>query len=288
MALFCDLHTHSCFSDGTCTPVEIIEKAVAMNLSAVALTDHNTVAGLPEFLAAARGNPIEAIPGVEISTNYGETELHIVGLFLREEAFPELESVLRFYNQKKEESNRNLIRNLAAAGICLDYDAICRSHPEGTVNRAVIAAALEKQGYVNSVKEAFQGLLSKKGGCYVPSELPGVLDAIRLLVKLNAVPVLAHPFLNLKTEEALRRFLAEAVPAGLVGMETMYASYTPEETALARCLAAEYGLKESGGSDFHGEVKPHIQLGTGKGNLAVPADFVQNLKNVTSCERLPL
>lgn len=278
MVRYCDLHTHSCFSDGTCTPVEIIEKAVAMNLSAVALTDHNTVAGLPEFLAAARGNPIEAIPGVEISTNYGETELHIVGLFLPEASFAPLTAVLEAFNRKKEESNRVLVQNLTEAGFPLDYDVICRNHPVGTVNRAVIAAALVRQGYVNSVKEAFQSLLSKKGGYYIPPERLESLDAIRLLRKLDAVPVLAHPLLNLKTEEALRRFLAEAVPAGLVGMETMYASYTPEETALARCLAAEYGLKESGGSDFHGEVKPHIQLGTGKGNLAVPADFVRNLK----------
>ena len=120
MVRYCDLHTHSCFSDGTCTPVEIIEKAVAMNLSAVALTDHNTVAGLPEFLTAARGNPIEAIPGVEISTNYGETELHIVGLFLPEASFAPLTAVLEAFNRKKEESNRVLVQNLTT----LHYD--CR------------------------------------------------------------------------------------------------------------------------------------------------------------------
>ena len=278
MARYCDLHTHSTYSDGTCTPAEIIEKAAAMNLSAVALTDHNTVAGLPDFLAAARGRPIEAIPGVEISTGYGGTELHIVGLFLPEEACPALEPVLAFYNRKKEESNRTLIRNLAAAGIVLDYDAICRSHPAGTVNRAVIAAALVQQGYVSSIKEAFQGLLSKRSGYYIPPERLDAFEAIGLLRRLGAVPVLAHPLLNLKTEEALQTFLEEALPAGLAGMETLYPSYTPEETALARRLAARYGLKESGGSDFHGDIKPHIHLGTGKGNLAVPAEFAENLK----------
>ena len=278
MALYCDLHTHSCFSDGTCTPAQIIEQAVAMGLSAVALTDHNTAAGLPEFLAAARGKAIQAIPGVEISTDYHETELHILGLFLPEAAFAPLTAVLEDFNRKKEESNRLLVQNLTNAGFPLDYEDICRNHPAGTVNRAVIASALVQQGYVNSVKEAFQGLLSKKGGYYIPPERLESLEAIRLLRKLGAVPVLAHPLLNLKTEAALRAFLEEAVPAGLVGMETRYPSFTPEETVLARSLAAEYGLKESGGSDFHGEVKPHIRLGTGKGDLAVPAEFVEKLK----------
>ena len=278
MALFCDLHTHSCYSDGTCTPAQIIEKAVAMSLSAVALTDHNTVAGLPDFLAATRGKSIEAIPGVEISTNYGETELHIVGLFLPEASFAPLTAVMEDFNRKKEESNYLLVQNLTEAGFPLDYEDICRNHPAGTVNRAVIAAALAQRGYVNSVKEAFQGLLSKKGGYYIPPERLETLDAIRLLRKLDAVPVLAHPLLNLKTEDMLRRFLAEAVPAGLAAMETMYPSFTPEETALARSIAAEYGLHESGGSDFHGDVKPHISLGTGKGNLAIPAEFVEKLK----------
>ena len=278
MKQYCDLHTHSCYSDGTCTPEEIVDMAACLGLSAVALTDHNTLAGLPEFLAAARDKSIEAIPGVEISTNYGETELHILGLFLKEESFAPLAAVLEDFNCKKEESNRLLIQNLNRAGFPLDYDEICRNHPAGTVNRAVIAAALVQQGYVNSIKEAFQGLLSKKGGYYIPPQRLEALDAIRLLRQLEAVPVLAHPFLNLKTGDVLRKFLAEAVPAGLVAMETLYPSFTPEETALARRLAARYGLKESGGSDFHGTVKPHISLGTGKGTLAVPAEFAGKLK----------
>ena len=156
---------------------------------------------------------------------------------------------------------------------------IRRSHPEGTVNRAVIAGALLEKGYVASVSEAFQGLLSKKSGFYIPPEQLSSFDAIRFLGSIGALPVLAHPFLNLKTEEALRQFLSEAVPCGLAAMETMYPSFSPETTALARRIAREFGLKESGGSDFHGEVKPHIALGTGKGSLSVPASFVDELKN---------
>lgn len=279
MACFCDLHTHSRYSDGTCSPAEIIRQAEALGLSAVALTDHNTLAGLPEFLTAARGTAVTAIPGVEISTLYGDTELHIVGLYLPPDSFDAVMALLEGFNQKKEESNRLLIRNLNRAGYGLDYEDICRHHPEGTLNRAVIAAALLEKGFVGSTQEAFQSLLSKKAGYYVPPERLDVFTAIRFLKSIGAVPVLAHPFLNLKTEDALRAFLENAVPQGLAAMETMYPSFSEEQTDLARRMAREYNLKESGGSDFHGDTKPHIRLGTGKGTLAVPAAFAEELKN---------
>lgn len=275
----CDLHTHSHYSDGTFSPAQILAEAEKTGLSSVALTDHNTVAGLPEFLAAAGGQTVEAIPGVEISTAYGDTELHIVGLFLKPETFGTVTAFLEEFNRKKEASNRTLIHNLARAGYTLDHDEICRTHPEGTVNRAVIAAALLEKGYVPSINAAFKGLLHKKGGYYIPPERLSAFDAIAFLRSVGAVPVLAHSFLNLKTEGSLRQFLSEAVPHGLAAMETMYSSYTPETTATARRIAREFGLVESGGSDFHGQTKPHIALGCGKGSLAVPASFAENLKN---------
>lgn len=275
----CDLHTHSTHSDGTCTPAEIINEAKAIGLAAVALTDHNTVSGLPDFLSAARGSGVQAVAGVEISAMYEETELHILGLFLPPDCFPAVADYLDTFNRKKEESNRILIRNLSRAGYVLDYDAIRLSHPEGTPNRAVIAAALLEQGYVDSVGDAFQRLLTKKAGYYIPPERPDATDAIRFLRSLGTVPVLAHPFLNLKTESALRGFLTLAVPRGLAALETLYPSFTPEQTLLAQTAARDFGLKQSGGSDFHGDIKPHIRLGTGKGNLAVPASFVRDLQS---------
>ena len=278
MEKYCDLHTHSTYSDGTCTPAEIIAKAEALGLSAVALTDHNTVAGIPEFLAAAQGSAVEAVPGVELSTNYVETELHIVGLFLPPDRLDAVAELTDAFNLKKEDSNRRTVQNLNRAGYHLDYEQIRRSHPDGTINRATIAAALLEKGYVASVNDAFMGLLSKKSGYYIPPERLNTFEAIRFLHHLGAVPVLAHPFLNLKTEDLLRQFLSEAVPHGLAAMETMYPAFSPEITETAQRIAREFRLLESGGSDFHGETKPHIALGTGKGNLAVPATFADSLK----------
>lgn len=277
MGEYCDLHTHSHYSDGTFAPAQLIEQAAEQGLSTLALTDHNTVAGLPEFLAAARSTTVQPIAGVEISTGYLGKELHIVGLFLKPETFDAVTDFLDIINRRKEESNRNLVHRLSQAGYVLNYEEIRANHPEGNVNRAVIAAAMTEKGYVGSVQEAFQTLLKPEHGYFQPPERISVFDAISFLSDLGAVAVLAHPFLNL-TEVQLREFLPRAKAHGLTAMETLYSAYTPETTTLARQMAAEYGLMESGGSDFHGDNKPDIQLGTGRGNLRIPLTFAQTLQ----------
>lgn len=280
MKKYCDLHTHSCFSDGTDSPSGLLEKATALGLSAVALTDHNTVAGLPEFLEAADGKDILAVPGVEISTGYNGKELHIVGLFLNPNHFGEITEFLRVINRRKEKSNRQLIENLNRAGYNLCYDEIAVKH-QGSINRAVIAAELLEKGYIAEIKEAFQGLLSEKNGYYQPPERIPTQEAIGFLHSIGAVPVLAHPFLNLQAEE-LTEFIRIAKPLGLAAMETRYSTYSPEVTKTASEIAREYRLPESGGSDYHGKNKPDIALGIGRGNLAVPASFACNLSVISA------
>ena len=273
----CDLHTHSCFSDGTDSPAQILKKAVGLGLSAAALTDHNTVDGLPEFLEAAKGRDILAIPGVEISTGYAGKELHIIGLFLDPDDFEQIMDFLSIINRRKEESNRRLIQNLNKAGYELCYEEINEQH-QGNINRAVIAGAMLEKGYISAIKEAFKGLLSEEKGLYIPPERISSFEAIAFLRSIGAVPVLAHPFLNLQKEELIS-FVQQAKPYGLAAMETRYATYSPEMTDAAAEIANACGLLESGGSDYHGANKPDIQLGTGKGMLAVPNHFVSYLQN---------
>ena len=276
MNAYCDLHTHSRYSDGTAYPAQIVEEAVEAGLSAVALTDHNTVAGVPEFLERAKDTSVRAIAGVEISTGYLGKELHIVGLFLKAEDFDKITDFLSVINRRKEESNRNLIRRLNQAGYDLDYDRIRAENP-GNVNRAVIAAAMLEKGYVSEIKEAFKGLLSKKSGYYVPPERISAFGAIEFLHSIHAVPVLAHPFLNLQEAE-LEVFLPRAKDCGLAAMETRYSTYSPETTAKAIKMACDHGILQSGGSDYHGNNKPDIRLGTGRGTLAVPYRFMEELE----------
>lgn len=277
MAVYCDLHTHSTFSDGTDTPEALLALAEEKGLGAIALTDHNTVAGLPEFLAAAEGKNIRAIAGTEFSTDYKGTELHILGLFLKPEHFDAITALLEDYQLRKERSNRDLVNKLNGAGYAIDYDKIKNSTPEGQVNRALIAAELTRLGYTESIQAAFKQLLSPKCGYYVPPQRFSPFETIRFIKSMGAVAVLAHPFLNLE-EEPLRGFLSEAVPCGLDGMETLYSTYDGETTAAAQKVASDFGILESGGSDYHGGNKPHIQLGVGQGNLAIPYGLMAALE----------
>ena len=274
---FCDLHTHSNRSDGTYTPAELIAEAERVGLSAVALTDHNTVAGLPQFLEAARGSSVEAIPGIEISADYGDCELHILGLFIAEQHYDAITKLLMPLFANKEQSNVELIVALVKAGYDITYDEVAARVPHGQFNRSHVGEVLAEKGYTPSIAEAFCTVLSKSGGLYrQPKRLPA-LEVISFLRSIGATPVLAHPFLSL-SEKELRLFLGEAVKHGLCGMETVYSTYDDETARLAVSIAEEFGLKQSGGSDFHGARKPDIAMGTGRGNLLVPFAFVEELR----------
>ena len=272
----CDLHTHSIFSDGTDTPTQLVNMAETIGLSAIALTDHNTVAGLPEFLEAAKGRNVNAIAGVEFSADYRGTELHILGLFVDAKHFGAITQRMEDYHRCKEQSNRELVGKLNEAGYAIDYDAIKAGTPGGQVNRALIAAELTRLGYTESIQKAFKQLLSPKCGYYVPPRRPDPFEVIRFIKSLDAVAVLAHPFLNLE-EQPLREFLQEAVLCGLDGMETIYSTYDAQTTSLAKQVADEFHLLHSGGSDYHGFNKPHIQIGVGQGDLSVPHELMKAL-----------
>lgn len=272
---YCDLHTHSDHSDGTCTPRQVIELAKKAGLQAVALCDHNTISGLPEFLAAADG--IEAIAGTEFSTDYLGTELHILALYIKPEDYEAVTAKAEKYLIDKEQSNIDLCAALTAAGYPLSYEKIKAATTDGFVNRAVIAAQMVRLGYIESVQQGFKTLLSQKHGYYKPPVRPDAFEIIRFIKSIGAVAVLAHPFLNLSRQE-LEVFLPQAVEAGLDGMEVLYSKYSPEETADSFELIEKYGLLPSGGSDFHGQNKPDIAVGVGRGNLKIPYDWSQQIK----------
>ncbi len=277
MMKYCDLHTHSVFSDGTWTPTEIVAEAEKLSLSAVALCDHNTTLGLRPFLSSAEGKNVKAIPGAEFSVVWGKRKIHLLGLYIPESAFDTIEAMMTEDVRLKEESNVALASALCHAGYPVDYEEIKRKSPTGRVNRAHFAEALRDAGYVATIDEAFSELLSTSRGLYTPPRRRDVMDMIGTLTSLGAVPVLAHPFLNLSYEE-LEVFLPEAKAAGLAGMECLYSTYSEEETELSFALADRFGLLYSGGSDFHGDRKPDILLGVGRGELRVPAEFEESLR----------
>lgn len=272
-----DLHTHSIFSDGTLTPTQLVREAEKVGLTAIALTDHNTVEGLPEFMKAGKGSVVQTIPGIEFSTEYEGIELHILALNVQEEHYAPITEKMEDFRMRKERSNVELVENLNRAGIVIDYEKI-RAETEGYVNRAVIAAEMTALGYTESVQEAFKKYMKPGKGFYVPPRRPDACETIRFIKSMGLPAVLAHPFLNL-TESQLRRFLPKAVACGLDAMETAYPKYDDMTTLLAQVVAENFGILPSGGSDFHGDNKPDIALGTGRGNLCVPESVLWSLLN---------
>ncbi len=274
----CDLHTHTNHSDGSLTPAELISEAKKLNLI-IALTDHNTVSGLPEFLKEAEKQGVTAVGGVELSTVYEGKEFHLLGLFIPDEKYSDVENLCIDYHGLKEQSNIDLITKLRTLGFDISYEKIQKRNIQGRVNRAHIAAELLEGGYVSSVPDAFARFLDEKCGLYVPPKRLELCDAVRFLVSIGAVPVLAHPLKEV-TPERLEEILPFAVESGLVGIETMHSSYSDDTIAVSKVIAEKFGLLESGGSDFHGSVKPGVMLGVGKGNLSISDDIYLKLKKV--------
>ncbi len=281
----CDLHTHSNYSDGSLSPTELVRRAKELGIAALALTDHNTSAGLDEFMNAGEEYGLATVAGCEFSTDYDSLgkrkELHIVGLFFPRESWPQIEDHVDIMRLAKISSNRKLINALRADGYDVTFEEAQSLTDAETFNRAHVARVLVAKGQIGSVKEAFDTILKEGNGYYVPAGRLGAITTIKFIKSYGGVAVLAHPFLNLSYEE-LEIFLPLGKAAGLDAMETLYSEFDAGTVSLAKELTARYGLLESGGSDYHGEAKPHIALGTGKGDLAVPIDFYETLKHLAT------
>lgn len=276
MKKICDLHSHSTFSDGTLTPTELVELAEKQGLSALALTDHNTAGGLKEFMEAGKNSSVITVPGCEFTTEWHGKEIHIVGLFFAEETWTEIEDFLELQHLAKISSNHLMIERLNKAGYMVTEEEAAAMTDGRDFNRSHVARVLAAKKYVSSVKEAFETLLKDGGGFYVPAKRITSLAAIRFIKVFGATAVMAHPFLNLTYDEMME-FLPEAKKAGLDAIETRYTEFSEKMTHDAVELAERFGLKQSGGSDYHGAAKPWISLGKGRGNLEVPFTFYEDL-----------
>lgn len=278
MKNICDLHTHTKFSDGTLTPTELIALAKGNDLYAIALTDHNTASGLPEFFAAAEGSDIEAVGGTELSCDYNGREIHIVGLFLSLDDAKKVEDLMYQMKQNKIISNKNLIERLARDGYDISYEAVEKT-VNGYMNRAHIATYLVSKGYFSSRQEVFDKILQPYGQYYIPPKTISAFEGIEFLNSLGAVSVLAHPYLSIPKDQ-MDAFLTEAKASGLDAMETVYTTYDDKTALEAKAMAEKYNLLESGGSDFHGGNKPDTKLGVGYGNIGFTREQYLKLKNL--------
>lgn len=261
-----DLHTHSTYSDGTATPAEVVKQAKAAGVEILALTDHNTFDGLADFMEAGRASGLKTVPGTEISTSWensvsgGITEVHIVGLNVPVEGTDEIRIIFADYAGRKEESNLCLEKALGKEGIEVSLEEMKKTSPAGNINRAFFAKEMLRKGCVKSIKEAFDKYLRPELGLYVEPERPSVREAVEALKRAGATVVLAHPMLTFKTAEEPRALLEEI--EGIDALEAYYPTYTTENIREMERLADELGLFKSGGSDYHGLVKPGVCVGS--------------------------
>ena len=277
MKTYIDLHIHSTASDGTLTPTEIVQTALKSTKSekdpiVIALTDHDTVAGVSEFLKEAKKNKerVTAIPGVEISTNYHGVEIHILGYNVDPEN-KELLEQLKICRESRDGRNEKIIARLQAEGFQITMEDIKPEDPNETIARPHIAKQLMKKKYVSSVKEAFDKYLAEGRSCYVERIMPTPQEAIALIRNSGGITVLAHLMYYKKLNAAEKEVLvSELKEAGLEGIEAYYNTYTPVEEEYVVSLAKQNALLLTGGTDFHGQNKPHISLFTGQGNMEVP------------------
>lgn len=273
-----DLHTHSSCSDGSFTPTELMGLAYEKKLSAIALTDHDTVSGICEARQAAKALSLTLIPGIEISSLYdlgnSVKEFHILGLGINETDESFLKRMETF-GALRQNRNEKMLRLISEKVLQVDEDEFYARFDRSVITRAHFAQYLYEKGAVSSVKEAFDRYLGDGKPCYVPKEGVTAKEAIACILAAGGHPVLAHPTLYRLGASVLEDAVKDLKASGLEGIEAVYSTYTQAQEREIRALAAKYELHMTGGSDFHGTPKPDIQLGTGRGNLYVPDEFAK-------------
>lgn len=307
-----DLHVHSTRSDGTYTPAQLVDYARKKGLSAFALTDHDTVDGLaealhyaarlrrldavPNILAASdetqtvpaakpdkdistSASPVpEVIPGIELSSEYQGKDVHIVGLYI-DYHNARFQDYLRGFVASRDARNHKMCTLLQGAGIDITYEKLQSAFPDSVITRAHYAKYMLTHGYIKSMAEAFDRYVGDHCPYYVPREKVTPAQAVALILEADGIPILAHPILYHMSDARLDALVGELKEAGLMGIEALYSTYHACDERQIRGLAEKYNLLISGGSDFHGDNKPGLDLGTGYGKLCVPESVLEKIRH---------
>ncbi len=280
-----DLHIHSTASDGTLTPSEILALAETLHLGAISLTDHDAVDGNRELLRKGIPHSIGFLTGIEISALPPSLfpvsgSFHILGYGFNIED-KALNKTLITLQDARKNRNPQIIRKLNALGIKVDLNQVRQFSGKCQLGRPHIAGYLVRKGFVGSINEAFDKYLGKGNAAYVEKFRLSCRDAIRLIIDAGGLPVLAHPYLiRLGKGVVFEEMIAELKSMGLKGIEIYYPEHPPESIRFYAQIAREYNLFITGGTDFHGDIKPEIKLGSGLGDLFVPYEIYENIINL--------
>ena len=277
-----DLHIHSSASDGTLSPGEIIETACAQNLRAISITDHDSIDGSKAALKAGIPEALKFLTGVELSTAPPpflplSGSFHILGYGIDLENFA-LNRALKLLQKARENRNPAIIDRLNQLGFDITLDQLAVSDDNGQIGRPHIAQAMLQKGYVSSIDDAFDRFLGHDCPAYVDKPRISCQQAIDIIRDAGGIAVLAHPYLlNLTDQKNMEYLITKLKKMGIGGVEVYYPEHSPQATALYEMLARKFNLLMTGGTDFHGKLKPEIQMGSGTGRLFVPFTLYEEL-----------
>lgn len=272
-----DLHCHSIFSDGSCTPEELVQLAEKAGLTALALTDHDTTDGLARFLKAGEGLSVETVSGIELSAEYGEKTLHILGYGF-DPLNSALQEALEWVREGRTERNIQILKKLNALGYDLTLDDVRKHSADDLIGRPHFAAALIEKGHFKHKDHVFKQLLGKNCAAYVDRRRLTPARCMELIRGSGGLPVIAHPAQLRLTRNKLRRMVTKLKEQGLGGVEVYYSTHQPHQVNAFEGMCEDFDLVATGGSDFHGTFTPDLSLGTGFGTLNVPDDAMAAIR----------
>ena len=274
-----DLHIHTNASDGTDAPAEAVEKARTLGLEAIALTDHDTVSGVAEAVRAGEQLGVEVVPGIEVSSDYRDNNIHVLGYFIDPEA-DALRQVMDWIRVERIARNEYVVNKMADDGFDISMEELRRMYPDAVLGRPHMAEFLVKKGYVSSIREGFALYLGEGKKYYLPKRRISLARAVDTILASGGLAVLAHPLQYRYPLDEVVEMIEYARSLGVKALECYYSEHSPEDEHWLLARAEEYGLGVSGGSDYHGTRKTHIAMGRGMGNLAIPRRVLDELKKL--------
>ncbi|MBI4964332.1 MAG: PHP domain-containing protein [Desulfomonile tiedjei] len=273
-----DLHVHTSMSDGTFSPEEVVQIAMEKGLRAIAITDHDTTAGVRRGQRKGAEIGVEVISGVEISTEWPNGILHLLGYFV----CPEDRDLLQALDSLKKDRQERILKivsRLNGQNVSVTVEEVAQEAVGGVPGRPHVANLIVKKGHVATLQEAFDRYLGKGAPAYVEKKKLSPLEAMQLIANAGGVPVLAHPYsLEEPDADELEKIVRRLMRNGLKGIEVYYPKHTPEQTDVFLDLCRKLDLAATGGTDFHGAVKPDVELGTFPGGKTLPCSMLEELK----------
>jgi len=272
-----DLHAHTSASDGTYSPKELVTLAKSEGIEAIAITDHDTIEGVPEALEAGEKIGLEVIPGVEISIDHQPGSMHVLGLFL-DIKNKKLIEYLTGLQTSRSSRNPKIIEKLNELGLAISMEDVQKISGGGQVGRPHIAAALLQDGYVSSNQQAFDKYLKKGAIAYFERNRLTREETVDMIHGAGGLVILAHPHTLGVNGSSFSYLMSELKEVGFDGLEVFYNSHSQTDEDRLMKIVDKNGFIISGGTDFHGQNKPSIKLGVGYGNMAIPYEVLQEMK----------